>query len=279
MAGSSAVTSAELHLKFDKILRLRVYSTKYWKTECFALTVATLIDKASEIEYVGGTYGANRAPTPFICLLLKLLQINPEMDIVEALLLDATNKYLRALVALYIRMAFRPVNIYQLLEPVLKDYRKLCKRDTTGWSIICMDEFIEELLTSTFVCDLSLPRIIGRKMLEQSGQLKPYVNHLNDPVLQAEWDNLSTAANSSSKHSEIEASERSQHSNKRKISDISADPKEVKGSIRYWNRIRKELGMKPLKPPFPDDNYEGRRKTNGKSKVQRYGAPQSKYRF
>ena len=109
MSGSSAVTSAELHLKFDKILRLRVYNTKYWKTECFALTVATLIDKASEIEYVGGTYGANRAPTPFICLLLKLLQINPEMDIVEALLLDTTNKYLRALVALYIRMAFRPV--------------------------------------------------------------------------------------------------------------------------------------------------------------------------
>ena len=127
------------------------------------------IDKASEIEYVGGTYGANRAPTPFICLLLKLLQINPEMDIVEALLLDTTNKYLRALVALYIRMAFRPVNIYKLLEPVLKDYRKLRKRDTTGWSIICMDEFIEELLTSTFVCDLSLPRI--RKMLVQSGQL------------------------------------------------------------------------------------------------------------
>ena len=60
MFGSSAVTSAELHLKFDKILRLRVYNTKYWKTECFALTVATLIDKASEIEYVGGTYGANR---------------------------------------------------------------------------------------------------------------------------------------------------------------------------------------------------------------------------
>ena len=60
--------------------------------------------------------------------------------------------------------------------------------------------------------------------------------------------------------------------NKRKISDISVDPKEVKGSIRYWNRIRKELGMKPLKPPFPDDNYEGRRKTDGKSKVQRYGS-------
>ena len=279
MSGSSAVTSAELHLKFDKILRLRVYSTKYWKTECFALTVATLIDKASEIEYVGGTYGANRAPTPFICLLLKLLQINPEMDIVEALLLDTTNKYLRALVALYIRMAFRPVNIYKLLEPVLKDYRKLRKRDTTGWSIICMDEFIEELLTSTFVCDLSLPRIVGRKMLVQSGQLEPYISHLNDPVMHSTWDNLSTVMSRSSKPSETKPSNGDQSGNKRKISDISVDPKEVKGSIRYWNRIRKELGMKPLKPPFPDDNYEGRRKTDGKSKVQRYGSRQSKYRF
>ena len=109
-----------------------------WKTECFGLTVATLIDKCSDIEYIGGTYGSNRIPTPFICLLLKLLQINPEFSIVKELLNDTTNKYLRALISIYIRIAFRPIDIYQLLEPILKDYRKLRHRLNTTWTIMAL---------------------------------------------------------------------------------------------------------------------------------------------
>lgn len=34
-------------------------------------------------------------------------------------------RYLRALAAMYIRMTFRAVEVYELLEPLLKDYRKL----------------------------------------------------------------------------------------------------------------------------------------------------------
>ena len=40
----------------------------------------TLIDKAVELKAVGGVYGNNK-PTEFICLLLKLLQIQPEKEI------------------------------------------------------------------------------------------------------------------------------------------------------------------------------------------------------
>ena len=62
---TTSSSSNELHLKFDKILRLRVYNTKYWKTECFGLTaVVTLIDEYGDIEYIGGTYGSNRIPIP-----------------------------------------------------------------------------------------------------------------------------------------------------------------------------------------------------------------------
>lgn len=35
------------------------------------------------------------------------------------------HRYLRALAAIYIRMTFRAVEVYELLEPLLKDYRKL----------------------------------------------------------------------------------------------------------------------------------------------------------
>ena len=34
-------------------------------------------------------------------------------------------RYLRALATLYIRMTFGAVEVYELLEPLLKDYRKL----------------------------------------------------------------------------------------------------------------------------------------------------------
>lgn len=35
-----------------------------------------------ELKYVGGVFGGNIKPTPFICLTLKMLQIQPEKDII-----------------------------------------------------------------------------------------------------------------------------------------------------------------------------------------------------
>jgi pre-mRNA-splicing factor 38A len=38
-------------------------------------------------------------------------------------------RYLRSLAAFYIRMTFRAVDVYELLEPLLKDYGKLRLRN------------------------------------------------------------------------------------------------------------------------------------------------------
>ena len=52
------------------------------------LLAESLIDKAIELNAIGGVYG-NQKPTNFMCLLLKLLQIQPEKEIlVEYLLVD-----------------------------------------------------------------------------------------------------------------------------------------------------------------------------------------------
>lgn len=48
---------------------------------CFALDAASVIDKAVGLNHVGGTY-ANTRPTEFMCLVLKLLQLQPEREIV-----------------------------------------------------------------------------------------------------------------------------------------------------------------------------------------------------
>jgi pre-mRNA-splicing factor 38A len=47
-----------------------------------AAAAETLVDKAMEIDHFGGTFGGNRKATPFMCLTLKMLQIQPEKEIV-----------------------------------------------------------------------------------------------------------------------------------------------------------------------------------------------------
>lgn len=66
----------------EKIIRTRIYESQYWKEECFGLTAELVVDKAMELKYVGGIYGGNIKPTPFLCLTLKMLQIQPEKDII-----------------------------------------------------------------------------------------------------------------------------------------------------------------------------------------------------
>ena len=41
-----------------------------------------LVDKAMELRYVAGTIAGNIQPSPFLCLTLKMLQIQPEKDII-----------------------------------------------------------------------------------------------------------------------------------------------------------------------------------------------------
>lgn len=58
----------------DKVTRLKIMNDEYTKTKLFALDAESLIDRAFELKYIGGTYGAGiTRPTNFICLLLKML--------------------------------------------------------------------------------------------------------------------------------------------------------------------------------------------------------------
>ncbi|CAF0839278.1 unnamed protein product [Rotaria sordida] len=66
----------------EKIIRSRIYDCRYWKEDCFALTAELVVDKAVELKYIGGVSGGNIRPTPFLCLVLKMLQICPEKDII-----------------------------------------------------------------------------------------------------------------------------------------------------------------------------------------------------
>lgn len=77
----------------ETIVRKKIHDHTFWKEQCFGLTAETLVDKAMELDHVGGTFGGNRKPTPFLCLVLKMLQIQPEKEIVVEFIKNDDYKY------------------------------------------------------------------------------------------------------------------------------------------------------------------------------------------
>jgi pre-mRNA-splicing factor 38A len=199
-------------LLFEKAVRDRITESYYWKEQCFGLNAATLCDRAAELTFIGGTYGTVGKPTPFLCLAFKLCQLVPEKQIILEYLNfvdqaegDAEEddegvsteqdqrkvgefKYLRALAAFYIRLAWEPLEIYQTLEPLLADYRKLKRRTRDGFTLTHMDQFIDDLLTKDRVCATSLYKINKRTYFEDLDLLEPRESPLGDELDEIDRD-------------------------------------------------------------------------------------------
>lgn len=169
----------------DEATRNRVTNSLYWKESCFGLNTATLLDRAVEITYLGGTYGVGMKPTPFLCLAFKLLTLVPDQEIILEYLNNAGEewKYVRALAAFYVRLTFEPDEIYKTLEPLLLDSRKLRRRRNEEYALTYMDEFIDDLLTKDRSCGTSLWKLPSRQVLEDLEKLEP-----RESPLQAELD-------------------------------------------------------------------------------------------
>ena len=118
----------------ETIVRNRIYSNAYWKEHCFGLTAETLVDKAMTLTDFGGQYGGNRKPTKFMCLILKMLQIQPEKEIIIEFIKNEEYKYVRLLGAFYLRLTGSAKDIYQYLEPLYNDYRKIRRKNDLGAS-------------------------------------------------------------------------------------------------------------------------------------------------
>lgn len=155
----------------EYIVRQKIYDSRYWKEECFGLTAVNVLEKASSLKNVGESFGGNRQPTKFLSLILKLLQIQPDDELVNEFIAQEDFKYVRALGAFYKRLTGRPAEIYETLEPLYNDYRKLRYRDVNDWKLLHMDEFVHSLLTEDRVCGIALPRLANRATLEEEGYL------------------------------------------------------------------------------------------------------------
>uniref|UniRef100_A0A665W0K2 Pre-mRNA-splicing factor 38A n=1 Tax=Echeneis naucrates TaxID=173247 RepID=A0A665W0K2_ECHNA len=171
----------------EKIIRTRIYESKFWKEECFGLTAELVVDKAMELKYVGGVYGGNIKPTPFLCLTLKMLQIQPEKDIIVEFIKNEDFKYVRLLGAMYMRLTGTAVDCYKYLEPLYNDYRKIKSQNRNGeFELMHVDEFIDELLHAERMCDIILPRLQKRQVLEEAEMLDPRISALEEDLDEVE---------------------------------------------------------------------------------------------
>nr|CDS28472.1 pre mRNA splicing factor 38A [Hymenolepis microstoma] len=223
----------------EKIIRSRIYECQFWKEHCFALTSELLVDKAVELKYIGGTYSGLTKPTPFICLVLKMLQIQPDKDIVIEFIKQEDYKYARALGAFYLRLVGESVEIYKYLEALYNDFRKLKQQDTTGkFSIIRMDEFIDQLLNEERACDVILPRLQKRSVLEDSNLLEPRQSILDEDL---EDINLNEALEDEQQESD-DGKDRKEHKRARYRDTNDSDSEERR---RRRHRRREDSPYRP----------------------------------
>jgi len=216
---ASTVKGTNPQYLVEKIIRTRVYDSRYWKEECFALSARLVVDKGMALRYIGGIYAGNVKPTPFLCLTLKMLQIQPERNIIVEFIQQEEYKYIRALGALYLRLTFGSIEIYKYLEPLYNDYRKLRYMNKDGrFELMYMDDFIDQLLHDERCCDVQLPRLQKRQALEEVGDLEPYVS-----ALEGDLEKMS---------SDEEAEERQREKDAREAAKKRDRPKLVSSRVR-----------------------------------------------
>ena len=76
------------------------------------LSAETLVDEAIKLKYIGGTYGGIQKPTKFLILVQKMLQIQPDSDIIIELIKNPDYKYVSALAMFYWRLVATQEEIF-----------------------------------------------------------------------------------------------------------------------------------------------------------------------
>lgn len=175
-------------------IRNAVYSCVFWNRTCFGINLADLVHVSVRLRSISGMNLVNRRPSAFLCLLLKLLQLSPEMDRISVFLEQTEFKYPRILAAFYIRLVDNPINIYTKLEPLLSDCRRIViepdpaidsasipslsspsllstNNPSPSFTLVYVDMIIDALLRSTELFGIPLPRIPTRPLLVETNQL------------------------------------------------------------------------------------------------------------
>lgn len=172
----------------EKIVRDRIVEGVFYKQHLHGTNEATILPViVTHVDYIGGTDSQGK-PLPFLCCLLRLLEIGPSEKVVFDVYMDQLGskefKYLTALVLVYLRLVLLLARVYLVLEPFYLDYRKLRLRLKTPqfdpethlpihYKLTHIDELVDELLLKERVVDIHLPRLVPRTTLLERGEVEP----------------------------------------------------------------------------------------------------------
>jgi pre-mRNA-splicing factor 38A len=148
MSATNFATLIDLVTK-DKIVR-----SLYWTTKAARLEILPLVELVVDLQYIGGVFGEYRTPTPYMCLMYRMLQLAPAPELVATMWQQDVHKYLRVFALHYLRLVAGKkdqVAIDDLplfIDDVMGlDYRKLRVRDSAGAFVIThVDEVCDMLL-------------------------------------------------------------------------------------------------------------------------------------
>ncbi|GMI22158.1 hypothetical protein TrCOL_g12464 [Triparma columacea] len=252
----------------ETITRNKCYSCRYWKEECFGLDAEGVMGKGAELKYIGSTLGPAFAPTPFICLVLKLLQISPDINIIKEYINQPDFKYLRLLGLFYMRLVGSPNDIWSCLEGSLSDYRKFVIRvpgkvGDEQWRVEYVDEFVWGLLHDEegYVLGIQLPRLPGRKVMEAGTSWRKVAAKGGDirRVSKLRGDKrVKEIAKHKRRMERIELGLEKGGGKKKKGlfkekgegeggEEEEGEEKKKEGTVEFWNEERRKLGLKELK--------------------------------
>lgn len=166
----------------EPIIRHRIQDSVFYKQYLYLTNEATILNVVTNnITYISGTDSIGR-PSPFICCLLRLLELDPSQKILDVYLNQSEFKYLTALILLYYRMTINNELTYTTLESYYTDYRKLLLKlknpeitstSVNHYTLTYIDEWVDFLLTKERLIDIMLPRLTPRYKLLESNLLKP----------------------------------------------------------------------------------------------------------
>lgn len=173
------------------ITRSSIHVNPFWNRNLFGVSVADLVPLSIKLSHLSGTHGPMHVPSPFLCMVLKLLQMGPTTDEIAVYINQQHFKYPRVLAAFYIRLMETPASVYRLLEPLLSDFRKLTIRASDAAPfmkdvqpsekciITHVDEVIEALLSNRELFGIPLPRLPPRPLLVETSQLSARTSTLS----------------------------------------------------------------------------------------------------
>lgn len=178
----------------ESIVRHRIQDSLFYKTHLFLANELTILDTVvAQVHYIGGTDAGGR-PSPFLCCLLRLLELEPLQEILQLYLTQKgfnQFKYLTALTLLYCRLVQKPSAFYALYDEYIKDYRKLrmalklpdfSNATPVHYKLTYMDEWVDMLAEEGRVVDLIMPYMAPRQSYVERGEAEPRSYALSDKL-------------------------------------------------------------------------------------------------